>query len=106
MPISGPTSDHELIKRWANAHNFVPVEALPARVDGEPSVLSLVSEIQAKSRKDVVVIGWEDFFAKFDQHGLAFVYDDESSSGCYESLQNEERSPYRHTSQRPDPGQA
>ena len=106
MPISGPTSDHELIKGWANTHSFVPAERLPARVDGEPAELSLVSAIQAESRKDVVVIAWEDFFAKFDQHGLAFVYDNDSSSGFNEILQNEEKSPYRHPNRRPNLSQA
>ena len=98
MPISGPTTDHALIRRWADRHQFVPAEKLPGRVDGEPAELRFVSAAQAETRKDVRIIAWADFFAKFDQHGLALVYDDDST-GYNEVLQVENRSPYR----RPEP---
>ena len=94
MSISGPTSDHNEIERWADRNNFIPIEKLPSRVDGEPAELCLIRESEASRRKDVSLISWDDFFIRFDQHGLAFVYDDDST-GYNELLQIEGKSPYR-----------
>ena len=95
MPIYGPTNDHSEIQRWADKHHFAPVEKLPSRVDGEPAELLLVRASEAATRQDVLVLSWADFFARFDQHGLGFVYDD-NAAGYNEILQIEEKTPYRH----------
>ena len=47
-------------------------------VDGEPALLRLMLKKQAGDRSNVLVIGWEEFFSKFDNLGLAFVYDNGS----------------------------
>jgi hypothetical protein len=101
MAISEPTSNHEEIRRWAEANQFSPAEQLPVRVDGEPAELRLLSEPQINARQDKRLISWEEFFAKFDEQGLAFVYD-QDSAGYNEILQIEQRSPYRHPEQKPD----
>ncbi len=44
---------------------------------------------------DIRVLPWEEFFAKFDELGLTFVYEGDSS-GWNELLQREEASPYRN----------
>ena len=94
MAISGPTSDHIEIRRWAEKHHSVPGEKLPSRVDGEPTELHLIRASEAAKQQEKRVISWDDFFARFDQHGLAFV-DDDDSTGYNEILQIEEKSPYR-----------
>lgn len=101
MSIAGPTSDHTLIQRWAETHLFVPAEKLPDRVDGEPAELCFVSAAQATNQKDIRLIAWADFFAKFDLHGLALVYDD--TSDFNEILQVEAKSPYRRPEQQSYP---
>ena len=93
MPIKGPTTDPIEIKAWAKQNRAVPVEVLPSGVDASPAVLRIMLASQVSDRREVREIGWEDFFAKFDALGLAFVYD--SDDGYNELLQQEERSPYR-----------
>ena len=101
MPISGPTIDHREIRSWADRHNVIPTEILPNVVDHEPPVLALVPAKAAVSRKDVRVLAWDEFFARFDLLGLAFVYDDDHA-GYNELLQREEKSPHISQSYRPE----
>ena len=102
MAISEPTTDHQEILDWAALNNAVPTEQLPQIVDGEPQVLRFMLKEQAQDHKNVRLISWEEFFLKFDELGLTFVYD-EGTSGDNEILQIEERSPYRPRGYRPVP---
>ena len=54
----------------------------------------------AADRKDIRILTWEEFFAKFDLLGLTFVYDNDSS-GYNEILQIDAKSPYRSPDQVP-----
>lgn len=94
MPIAGPTTDHNEIRSWAEKNQSVPTEILPQIVDGEPVTLRIMRPDLAGNRRDVRVIPWEDFFAKFDLLGLTFVYDNDAT-GYNELLQIESRNPYR-----------
>ena len=94
MAALEPTTDHEEIRVWAERNNAVPTERLPHIVDGEPAILHFSLQEQANDRSDVRLISWEEFFLKFDELGLTFVYD-EGASGQNEILQIEEKSPYR-----------
>ncbi len=94
MPINGPTTDHLEIRHWAQTHNVVPVEVMPDHVDSEPATLRLMLSGQIR-HPEMIRISWDDFFVKFDELGLTFVYDSDST-GYNEILQIESRSPYRH----------
>ena len=101
MPISEPTTDHFEIRHWAEQHNAVPVEMLPDHVDSEPATLRLLLPAQIRNL-GMTRISWDEFFVKFDELGLTFVYDSEST-GYNEILQVESRSPYRHPAHRGEP---
>jgi hypothetical protein len=92
MPIAGPTTNHDEIRTWAERQRIVPVEVMPHIVDHEPAGLELLFSKSVGTRPEVRVISWDDFFARFDLLGLAFVYDDEST-GYNELLQRDEHSP-------------
>ncbi len=94
MAIAGPTTDHYEIKNWAEVHRAVPTEILPDTVDAVPAQLRLMVAEQAKKTAQIRILSWEEFFSKFDELGLTFVYDSEST-GYNEILQREEASPYR-----------
>ncbi len=94
MRMGGPTTDHGVIRHWAEANQALPVEVLPSHVDSLPTVLHVMLPAMVRDRPDVRVMTWEEFFVKFDLMGLTFVYD-EDSTGYNELLQVEERSPYR-----------
>jgi hypothetical protein len=95
MPILGPTTDHLEIRHWAESHKAVPTELLPQTLDHIPAVLRLMFPQMAADRKDIRILTWEEFFAKFDLLGLTFIYDTAISSGYNELLQIDARSPYR-----------
>lgn len=94
MPILGPTTNHVEIRHWADAHGAVPTEILPQIVDSEPVQIRLVQKDSNLTHPERRTISWADFFARFDELGLAFVYDDDST-GYNELLQLEAKSPYR-----------
>ncbi len=100
MAIAGPTTDHHEIRLWAQSRAAVPVEILPSFVDGEPALLRLMPKEQANDMPNVRVIGWEEFFCKFDALGLTLVYDN-ASTDYNEILQRDEHSPYRHPDHHP-----
>ena len=95
MATTGPTTDHEEIRGWAEQHQIVPVELFPHIVDHEPASLRLIFGRMAKDRKDLRPITWEEFFTRFDALGLTFIYDNDST-GQNEILQIENKSPYRN----------
>ncbi len=95
MPISEPTTNHSEIRHWAQKNNAIPAEILPHRVDSEPATLRFLLPGEIVTPTGITELSWEDFFAKFDELGLTFVYDNDST-GYNEILQMESRSPYRH----------
>ena len=104
MPILGPTTDHHEIRHWAVTRGSVPTEFLPHMVDHEPTRLRLMPSEAAKLLDDIRILTWDEFFLQFDQLGLAFVYNDDST-GYNEFLQIEAKSPYRNPKYRPIPVQ-
>ena len=90
--MGGPTTDHQEIQSWAQAHNALPAEVLPRKFDGEPAILRFVFKHLPVQAEMFEQITWENFFALFDLMGLSLVYDGGSS---YELLQIEAKSVYR-----------
>ena len=54
MAVTGPTTDHDEIRSWAEMHQVVPVEELPRIVDHIPMVLQLVQRESLGGRKDLL----------------------------------------------------
>ncbi len=75
------TSDHNQIRKWAETRG-----ARPASVKGtggtKVGVLRLMfpgySEGRSQSLRE---ISWDEFFKKFDENKLSFIYQDETRSG-------------------------
>ena len=97
MTMHGPTTDHNEIRRWVESRHGCPVELMPQRVDHEPLLLGLYFGPDAAKENGLRTVTWDDFFARFDLMGLAFVYDDDPKReawNSYEILQIDSRSPY------------
>ena len=90
--MTGPTTDHAEILRWADSRGAVPAEIRPLKFDGEPAVLSFLFGDLGEQKGELGVISWEQFFALFDLMGLSLVYDNDDE---YELLQIEAKSVYR-----------
>ncbi|MFL6164352.1 MAG: hypothetical protein ACJ74U_19295 [Jatrophihabitantaceae bacterium] len=72
------TTDHEVIRAWAEARNGRPAKV----ADTEDSSGSGVLRIEFDSSDDRLdESDWDTFFKVFDDRGLAFVYQEKTSDG-------------------------
>jgi hypothetical protein len=74
-------TDHNLIRRWADERG-----AKPASVKGTGGknigVLRLMFPGFGMGKSQSLrEISWDEFFRKFDENNLAFIYQDQTSSG-------------------------
>ncbi|PYP89016.1 MAG: hypothetical protein DMF61_04775 [Blastocatellia bacterium AA13] len=74
------TIDHEAIKEWVEAR-----EGKPARVKGtggkdDPGLLRI--DFPGYSGEETLEeISWDEFFEKFEESGLAFLFQEETAGG-------------------------
>ena len=71
--MSETTTDHEVIRAWAEARG-----GRPARVKGTGGKedAGLLRLDFGEPEENLETIEWEEFFDTFEESGLAFVYDD------------------------------
>jgi hypothetical protein len=74
------TTDHETIRKWAEARGGKPVTVKGTEKGDEPGVLRIDFPGYAGGER-FQSISWDEFFKKFDEKGLAMLYEDETSSG-------------------------
>lgn len=77
---SRTTTDHDEIRRWVEEHDGTPASVRGTAEGGQAGVLRIDFPGGA-GQEDLEHISWEDWFAKFDQEGLALVYQEEKASG-------------------------
>jgi len=74
------TTDPDEIKRWVEERGGYPASVKATSEDGDPGLLRIdfpgYSEDESLER-----ISWEDFFEKFEEKGLAFLYQDTIREG-------------------------
>ena len=76
---SKTTTDHAEIKKWVESRCGRPA-AVKGTGDGEAGVLRI--DFPGYSGKDSLEpISWEEFFKKFDESNLKFLYQDKSADG-------------------------
>jgi hypothetical protein len=76
---SKKTTDHDKIRKWAEKRG-----ARPSSVRGtsDDTVGLLRLDFPGYSGDDTLEeISWDDFFAKFDEENLAFLYQEKTTSG-------------------------
>jgi len=77
---SHTTTDHKEIRKWAEARGGKPATVKRTESDGEAGVLRI--DFPGYSGADSLEeITWDEFFQKFDEKKLAFLYQDTISSG-------------------------
>jgi hypothetical protein len=80
MSDSKTTTDHETIRQWVEERNGQPATVEGTGEGGEPGLLRIdFPEREADARLEA--IEWDDFFAKFDESGLAFLYQEQTADG-------------------------
>ncbi|MEO3776192.1 hypothetical protein ABGB16_04900 [Micromonospora sp. B11E3] len=74
------TTDHEVIRRWAEARGAVPATVDGTEHDGHPGVLRL--DFPAGGREDRLrEISWQEWLDTFDRRRLNFIYQEQRSDG-------------------------
>jgi hypothetical protein len=74
------TTDHEEIRGWVEQHDGTPASVRGTESGDPPGVLRI--DFPGGTGEDQLEhISWDDWFAKFDQNGLAFLYQEQKASG-------------------------
>ena len=77
---SKTTTDHKVIQAWSEARGGKPATVKSTEKDGEAGVLRI--DFPGYSGADSLEeISWDEFFQKFDEKKLAFLYQEHTSSG-------------------------
>jgi len=75
---SKQTTNHDEIRRWAEQRDGHPATVRGTADRDEDAGLL---RIKFRDDEDLEDIGWNDFFEKFDEEKLAFLYQDKTADG-------------------------
>lgn len=74
------TTDHQQIRQWVESRGGKPVTVKGTSDAGEPGLLRI--DFPGYSSKNALEeISWDEFFGKFEQKQLAFLYQEQLKSG-------------------------
>jgi len=73
------TTDHDVIRRWAEERGAKPATVKGTERTDPSGVLRL--QFPGYGGERLQEISWEEFFSKFDDKELEFLYQDDRSSG-------------------------
>lgn len=78
---SETTTNHDVMRRWIEDRHGVPACVAATNNDDDVGVLRVHFPGQG-SGDQLDEISWEDFFAKFEEADLMFLYDVHTSDGA------------------------
>jgi hypothetical protein len=74
------TQDHDEIRQWAEERGGKPATVKATEKGGEPGILRI--DFPGYSGEgSLEEVSWEEFFSKFDEKDLVFLYQDETAGG-------------------------
>jgi hypothetical protein len=74
------TTDHDDIRRWAEERDGKPASVRSTGGDADPGILRI--DFPGGAGEDQLEhIGWDEWFAKFDEQGLAAVVQERKADG-------------------------
>ena len=78
--LSKTTTDHDEIRKWAESRGAKP--ACVKNTGGKGDVGMIRLDFPGYSGADSLEhISWDEFFQKFDENGLALVYQEKTAEG-------------------------
>ena len=78
---SHTTTDHQTIRQWIEARNGEPATVGGTAQNDEQAGILRVQFPGYGDDESLRRIDWDEFFDKFEQEKLAFLYQDETSDG-------------------------
>ena len=76
---SKTTTDHDEIKKWVEARGGQPAAVKATGDQNDPGLLRI--DMPGYTGDQLEPIAWDEWFEKFDQNQLAFLYQDETAEG-------------------------
>ncbi|WP_285566157.1 hypothetical protein [Actinoallomurus iriomotensis] len=74
------TTDHDVIRQWAEARGAKPVTVPGSDYGGRPG--RLLFDFPGYGGEDLEEISWEDWFRTFDERKLNFLYQEHKKDGA------------------------
>jgi hypothetical protein len=78
---SNVTTDHEFIRQWAEERGGKPAAVKRTREPGDQTGIVRIDFPGYSGGESLEEISWDEFFQKFDDANLAFVYQEETAEG-------------------------
>jgi hypothetical protein len=75
------TIDHDEIRRWVEARGGKPASIKGTPAKGEEAGLLRIDMPTGASNPPLEPISWDEFFQKFDEENIAFLYQEETAEG-------------------------
>ncbi|GAA2637682.1 hypothetical protein SMC26_37740 [Actinomadura fulvescens] len=74
------TTDHDVIRQWAEERGAEPATVPGSEYDGRPG--RLLFDFPGYGGEDLEKISWDDWFRTFDERKLNFIYQEHKSDGA------------------------
>ena len=76
------TTNHDQIRKWAEARGGKPAAIKTTHRGDDPGIIRLIFPGAPNADDESLEeISWDEFFSKFDEAGLALLYQDRTTSG-------------------------
>lgn len=76
---SNVTTNHDTIRKWAEARNGKPARVKGTGGQGSADVLRI--DFPGREEVNLEPVGWNEFFQAFEENDLAFLYQEETKEG-------------------------
>lgn len=80
MSDAETTTNHETIRQWVEERNGKPA-SIPGTGKGEDVGLLRIDFAEDDEDESLEEISWDEFFEKFEEKQLAFLYQDQKANG-------------------------
>jgi hypothetical protein len=81
MSAANSTTDHDVIKQWTEARGGHPARVRATGDEGEGDVGVIRIDFPGYSGEGTLEeISWDEFFEKFEERQLAFLYQEDKES--------------------------
>lgn len=78
---SHTTTDHDTIRKWVEQRGGKPATVEGTGDKEEPGILRISFDDTDSKDSKLSTIEWDDFFEKFEEEKLAFLYQDKTKDG-------------------------
>ena len=94
MAAAKATTDHDVIRKWAEKHGGRPAHVKSVAKKGETGILRIdfpqPPDDDDRADSNLEEISWDEWFEKFDEEKLAFLYQENSNFNKLVSRENVE----------------